>query len=419
AMGMSVGDFSKLMRKKGDLHKQDLDAATKAKMAQGELSEMSAKAVTEAEIKEKKDQAAIGNSKALASAAGDIARTLDKMIIGMSILGPAMTALFSVAFSMGVNKLKEAFIGLFKEGVEEGTEAVEEAGPKVKSFMGDMGEGIKKMGQAASENWKGMLAFGAAVLLMGAAVAIAAWGVGQLVSSFKGFSATEILAITLALVAFGAMMVGLAYVLVLAAPALAGASVGLLAFGGAMLLMGAAIAVAASGIATLVNDAGPGLVSLVTSLVPFASQLPLLGLGFGALGVGMGIMATGAAALGLALKLISTEDLQAIAEMAHGFKDFAKNVTSEFTLAMSAIADFVDAIDDIGSGDVEVFASLRKEISPLLASPVSPGVGREMMDLSRAAMAYAKANARLSVDADDDAFVALVKALQGAIGGGG
>ena len=82
--------------------------------------------------------------------------------------------------------------------------------------------------------------------------------------------------------------------------------------------------------------------------------------------------------LGIALKLISTEDLQAIANMAKGFSDFARNISSEFVMAMKAIGDFVDAVDDIGSSDVKVFASLRKEIVPLLSSPVNPGVGKEM-----------------------------------------
>ena len=80
---------------------------------------------------------------------------------------------------------------------------------------------------------------------------------------------------------------------------------------------------------------------------------------------------------------------------------------------MKAIGAFVDAVDDIGKSDVEVFARLRQEVTPLLSAPVTPGVAREMQGLSRAAMEYAKANARLSVDADDDAFVALVKALKG------
>ncbi|MEC8365611.1 MAG: hypothetical protein VXZ51_06560 [Actinomycetota bacterium] len=416
AMGVEVDALAKLMRKQEE--KIDLDKSVA--MGQDELRETSQNLKTEQEIQQEIQEAAIGNSKAVAAAFGDMARFVDEVVIGLSFAGPLISGVLGVALTGAIGKLKEKFVDFFvgmAEASNKSADEVEEAGPKIKSFMSDTAEGVKELGQAATSNAKGILAFGAAFLMMGAGVAVAALGVAELVKSFSGFNAGEILAIAVALGVFGATMVGLGYMLVLAAPALAGAAIPLLAFGAAMLMMGGAVALAAIGL----SMATPQLLALVTGLAPYAPAMIQMGIALPLMGLGFGAMAVGVGALGLALKLISTEDLVAISEMAKGFSDFAQNITSEFTAAMSAIGDFVDAVDDIGKSDVEVFARLRQEITPLLSAPVTPGIAREMQGLSRAAIDYAKANSRLKMDADDDAFVALLKALKGAMGtaGGG
>ena len=411
AMGVEVDALAKLMNSQSEKIDLDKDMA----MSQSDLAETSGNLKTEQERQKEIQEAAIGNSKAVAAAFGDMSRLVDKAIIQLGVAGPLITGLLGVAMTGALAKLKEGFVKFFTgmaKATNESADEVEKAGPKIKSFMSDTAEGVKELGQAATSNAKGILAFGAAFLMMGAGVAVAALGVAELVKSFSGFNAGEILAIAVALGVFGATMVGLGYMLVLAAPALAGAAVPLLAFGAAMLMMGGAVALAAIGL----SQATPALLALVTGLAPHVALLPIMAMTFPLIGVGFGAMAIGLGALGLALKLISTEDLVAISKMAGGFSSFAKNITSEFTMAMKAIADFVDAVDDIGKSDVEVFQMLRKEVVTLLSSPIAPGVGDEMMGVSRAAMEYAKANTRLKVDADDDAFVGLVNALKGAIG---
>tara|TARA_B100000214_G_scaffold375584_1_gene362954 strand:+ start:10338 stop:12899 length:2562 start_codon:yes stop_codon:yes gene_type:complete len=416
AMGIEVDQLGALMNSTGE--KIDLDK--EMVMTQGELTKTSQQLVTSQEREQKKQEAIVGSSKELANTISNMVAGFDNFIISLGIFGSVFTAVLGTVFTMGVEKARKAFVDMVSgagEAMEEGAESAEEAGPKVKSFMTETAEGVKDLGEAATSNAKGILAFGAAFLMMGAGVAVAALGVAELVKSFSGFNATEILAIAVALGVFGATMVGLGYMLVLAAPALAGAAVPLLAFGAAMLMMGGAVALAAIGL----SMATPQLLALVTGLAPYAPAMIQMGIALPLMGLGFGAMAVGVGALGLALKLISTEDLVAISEMAKGFSDFAQNITSEFTAAMSAIGDFVDAVDDIGKSDVEVFARLRQEITPLLSAPVTPGVAREMQGLSRAAIDYAKANSRLKMDADDDAFVALLKALKGAVGtvGGG
>lgn len=411
AMGVEVDQLAALMNSQSK--KIDLDRDMT--MTQGEMTKASKEMVTSQEREQKMQEAMIGNSKQLANTISGMVAGFDNFIISLGVFGSVFTAVLGTVFTMGVDKARKAFVDMVSgagEAMEEGAESAEEAGPKVKSFMSDTAEGVKDLGEAATSNAKGILAFGAAFLMMGAGVAVAALGVAELVKSFSGFNAGEILAIAVALGVFGATMVGLGYMLVLAAPALAGAAVPLLAFGAAMLMMGGAVALAAIGL----SMATPQLLALVTGLAPFAPAMLQMGIALPLMGLGFGAMAVGVGALGVALKLISTEDLVAISEMAKGFSDFAQNITSEFTEAMKAIGAFVDAVDDIGKSDVEVFARLRQEVTPLLSAPVTPGVAREMQGLSRAAMEYAKANARLSVDADDDAFVALVKALKGAVG---
>ena len=154
-----------------------------------------------------------------------------------------------------------------------------------------------------------------------------------------------------------------------------------------------------------------GIAPHVPTLIPLAK-------GIAALGLGMLAAVPGMVAFAGSLAIIKTDDLIAIARMAEGMSTFAKNITSEFVAAMEAIAAFVDAVDDIGSSDVEVFARLRQEITPLLTTPVSPGIGVELGGIAKAAKDYAKANAALKVDADDDAIVALIKALKSGGGGG-
>ena len=417
AMGMSVGEFSKMMRASESGMESMVKSAENATMTIEDVAKKSAEAQLTSERKEKLDQAAIGNSKELAAAMGSVSKSIDNAVMWFSILGPAMQAVLGVGLSMLLERAKEGFLGFFKEGVEEGSEAVEDAGPKVKSFMSDVGEGIKDVGKSATANAKGILAFGAAFLMMGAGVAVAALGVAELVKSFSGFNAGEILAIAVALGVFGATMVGLGYMLVLAAPAIGGAAIPLLAFGAAMLMMGGAVAIAALGL----SMATPHLLALVTGLAPHAGAMIQMGIALPLMGIGFGAMALGLGGLALALKFIKTKDLIAIADMAKGLSDFGTSIAAEFTAAIEGIAAFVKAVDDISSSDVEVFQTLKKSVIPILSSPVTPGVGKEMHGLSRAAIDYARANARLKVDADDDAFVALVKALKGAINtaGGG
>ena len=96
-----------------------------------------------------------------------------------------------------------------------------------------------------------MLAFGAAVLMVGAGVALAAVGLAQLVSAFKDLTGQQILG---ALGALIVVMGGFAIMVNVLAGASITAAPGLLALGGAILMIGLGIGIAAAGMSLFVSS---------------------------------------------------------------------------------------------------------------------------------------------------------------------
>ena len=119
-------------------------------------------------------------------------------------------------------------------------------------------EGIKELGEAVKGTWREMLAFGAAVLMIGGGIAAAALGLSKLVESFQVLAGGQILG---AVLAIGLVMGGFVAILYAMIPAItalgiAGGAVAgpLIALGFAFLLMGGGIALAALGMAQLVKS---------------------------------------------------------------------------------------------------------------------------------------------------------------------
>jgi len=259
-----------------------------------------------------------------------------------------------------------------------------------------------------------LLAFGAAFLMIGGAVYLAALGFVEIMKVMPAFlEGIKDNIGTLAL--FGLTL----YIL---GPGLIIAAAGLATFGVAALiavpgLLGLAVAMLIFSIPLLLlAEAFPRFMAGMAPHVPIMGDLAV-GIGKMALAMGLAVIPMGLFAGALAF--IKTDDLVAIARMAEGFSEFAKNITNTFVEALKAIREFVDAVDRIGSSNVEVFARLRQEVVPLLTTTPAPGIGKELKSVAIAAKDYARANAELKVDADDDAIVALIKAVKGGGGGGG
>lgn len=158
----------------------------------------------------------------------------------------------------------------------------------------------------------GLLAFGAAIIMVGVGVAIAAAGLALLVVAFTGLvnaisglasQGPVAIGVIIALTAGIAAMV---VVLAVFGPLLTISAVGLLAFGAALLMAGVGIGIAAAGIAMLVNSIS-NLLSTNTVLGQIISDVwngiktvisgvantvgPIVSAGFGAMkGIATGIM---------------------------------------------------------------------------------------------------------------------------------
>ena len=194
------------------------------------------------------------------------------------------------------------------------------------------------------------LAFGAAMLLVGIGVGLAAYGLSLFVASFEGMSVGMILAISLALLIFLGAMVAIAYFMM----TLGSVAVGpLLAFGAAFLMMGIGVALAAYGLSIMVPQFVV-LAGIGTSLITAALAVGMLTIAFGGLAmlsfvlfpiVGvLSILTLGILALAIALSFIKTDDLRAVADMAQGLGSITLDSAVAFGKAMLETRETIVAI---------------------------------------------------------------------------
>lgn len=183
-------------------------------------------------------------------------------------------------------------VGSVAEASEEAEEIAENSGDAVGGFFERMGPGIESFGKAIRTAAPGLLAFGAAMLLVGGGVALAAYGMSLLVSSFAELEGDQITGATIAVVAFTAGIVGLGIAMISSAGPIAAAigvigaagtagAVGLLALGAAMFMVGGAVWIAARGLAALVSEfhgLDPGtIMAAAGALVAFSAAAALMG----------------------------------------------------------------------------------------------------------------------------------------------
>ena len=220
------------------------------------------------------------------------------------------------------------------------------------SGMGFIGF-LKALLQAITPNIPALLALGATFIMIGLGVFIAAYGVAELVRSFSGFSAGEILAIAVALAVFGATMVGMAMALVAALPALGGAAVGLAIFGGVMLLLGIAIYIAAAAFALFVSSFMT-LLPFLPQFALFAGLLLLLAIagllmlpaGIFAM-IGLILMGIGLFALGIGLMTVSSDDLRSLADMMTGLGQVAEFAGAGIAESVPAVEELFDLLEEM------------------------------------------------------------------------
>lgn len=165
-----------------------------------------------------------------------------------------------------------------KEELVETEKDLADAQSKASNTGGGFLKFLKKLSKIMNKQLiLGMLAFGAAVLMIGAGVGLAAYGVAQLVGAFAGLNPAQILGAVAAIMIFGITMVALVGILALlvmsgALPAAVG---GMLAFGAAALMIGAGVALVAFGISMIIDS----FANLFSILIEGASMMPQLALG--------------------------------------------------------------------------------------------------------------------------------------------
>lgn len=297
-----------------------------------------------------------------------------KMFIGglgllfVTFLGPlAMIAkgyLMGKGFNMAVQggsmfkALTSGIKGMFGfGGGGSAPPATNPTSPATSSLSTMDSEKIKAIGKAAGAAAPGLLAFGAAILMIGGGIAIASLGMSKLVESFSNLTGEQIAgalgALLITMGGFTAMVIALGSVSTAVAP-------GLLTLGGAILMIGAGIGIAAVGMSLLVEsfsklDAkslsgvgdglfnfAKGLGALALASVAFGNPITLLtfGLMVGALGSlafvmstlgpsleaggkGINAMAEGVDKLSTALSKISDDTLDKLKAIGESLGDAA------------------------------------------------------------------------------------------------
>ena len=224
--------------------------------------------------------------------------------------------------------------------------------------------GLMSVGKAAAANAKGFLALGAAVMMVGAGIGLAAFGLASLVASFKDLDAGEIvgalLSIILVMAGFVAIILALGVAAGTAGPFVA-AFLGALAL--AMLAIGAAILGATYGMSLLIDSFSVLVATLAT--LPIDIILGLIGaiatlatLGVFA-GIGLGAIAVGLLAIGAALIFITDNEIDLLARL---FESIG-SVTLE---ASQAIADLATNLNNLTGVEVPVqINTLMKDLGEI------------------------------------------------------
>jgi hypothetical protein len=219
-------------------------------------------------------------------------------------------------------------------------------------------------GPAAAPAIPPLLAFGAAVALIGIGIGAAAFGVSFLVAQFKEMDAGQIIGISVAIGIFAAVIVGLGFAVAKAAVPLTIAAPALLAFAGAVALVGAGIGLAAAGMGYFVSqlkemnaDEINAIAGAILSLSGAISVLTLSIAALGALGpvafVGLGILA----AAGLVLADITSRIITSIDELNETkVSSFATVLSSMAQLASMSLTD---------TGVPEYIAAIGKALDEL------------------------------------------------------
>ena len=262
--------------------------------------------------------------------------------------------------------------------------AAVKAGDDVDDLAPKAAKAMQTMGKAATSAAGGMLAFGAAILMVGVGIATAAVGMALFVFSFSYLSAGQIvgaviglLALTAAFTAFGIVLALLVY-----SGTLPAAAIGLLAMGASFIMIGVGIAIAVAGLALLVYSfsllfatlevesltsfvlALGGLILSMYLLTPLLPVLALLTAGLAGFAFAMSLIdITNIATLTMFFQSLSSvldkdlEKLAKIEEAVKGISDAASAVDD--TERLVAVRQIIEAVNGASSANTQSAVSAK------------------------------------------------------------
>ncbi len=312
------------------------------------------------------------------------------------------------------------------------------AGPLVAAGGTAAAEGMTATGTAAAASWQLILAFGAAVALVGAGIWLAANGVAALVQSFAGLEGEQLYVAAAAITLFGIAVIGLMIGLgVLAYSGLGPAAVAImLGFGAAVMMVGLGIGLMAAGLALLVasigylaksvgKDAAENIAMLSASLLTLGASLGFLLLIGGMFGP-VGLFVLGAiflslsAAVNILTASISDKDTDKLNAFGNAMMNLAKviqisGLKSAATEVATAIATMNEQLEKVPEGKTVSFGVAMSSLGTTFGQIKTIEVEKinSAKEFVTSAKEYYEAQSQ-SKDAKDDS---LVEALSKVLGG--
>lgn len=229
----------------------------------------------------------------------------DNLVLKILAVGGALALLIGTftVLGKGFSFLSKFFMGPINKGIEI-----------FGSSIANVGRQIGRAGVSMNKGALGMLAFGAAISLVGAGIWLAATGLAELVKSFSTLTGGEIAG---AISSLTVVMIGFVAMLQIAATVGTAAAPAMLAIGAAAALIGAGIWLAATGFSSLVSSIielvkqGPQATAFFTTTILQITSLAAAFMYLALASPGLMIAAAGIAAIGLSLSLFKDEFVQA------------------------------------------------------------------------------------------------------------
>ncbi|MDP3986998.1 MAG: hypothetical protein Q8P81_02115 [Nanoarchaeota archaeon] len=275
---------------------------------------------------------------------------------GIMLLGAALLINKIRLFDIG--GLTSKVIGLFS-GL--GNTAASSAGKlgTLATQQGLLNQKTAASGPAAASSVGPMLAFGFAILMIGAGIFLAVYGLSLLATAIKGMSGEQMLLLAGILLVIVGGIVALAFVS-------AAAAIPVMAFGFGLLMVGAGVALIGLGLSLVINSIKGFLEMVIQNsavMGTLALQIAELAIGFAAIALfgpaaalSLVAIAVGFGSLSLALWSIKTSDLQAVSSMFVAISNLSLSTASSISNIAGSIKEMISVIDTMPTNKALEFA---------------------------------------------------------------